>query len=161
MAIDRNDQGWAGFREGIDYPGRPDLGTNKIVDWGIVKAKRFLPYVHSTAGNALLIHKVASVEIRWYQGYWNYMKRREQPSLHALTVCGMWKALSRKKGAAKMCEIPDPRSVLCGKCHGELATFSRKRTVRVKKRWAKDHLGCKGAHVVIDPYQPPSARILE
>jgi hypothetical protein len=81
--------GWEGFREGVDYPGRPDLGAHKIDDWGVVKAKKFLPYVHSTAGNALLIHKVACVKIRWYQGWWNYMKHLEQPSLCAETVCGL------------------------------------------------------------------------
>jgi hypothetical protein len=155
--MDERGWGWEGFREGVDYPGRPDLpGHGGSVDWGIVKAKKHLPYVHSVAGNAMLIHKVACVEIRWYEGHYCYMKRMEQPYLIAITVCGVSRRLNSRRGkagaGAKMCEIPDPNAVLCGLCHGELPTFSKKRKTRIKKRWAKDHLGCKGVVEVIGPY---------
>ena len=149
--MDDRDWGWDGFREGIDYPGRPDFGTN----WGILKAKKFLPYVHSTTGNATLIHKVDRVEIRWYQGYYSYMKRLDKPVIIAQTVCGCSRFISSVSHPAKMCKIPDPHAVLCGRCHGELPTFSRQRIVRIKKRWAHDHLGCTGVVEVIPAYEAP------
>lgn len=153
--MSERDWGWEGFREGIDYPGRPDHGgSNGDVDWGITRAKKFLPYVHSTTKNSTLIHKVSCVKIRWYQGYYSYMRRLENPILIAETVCGMYKFLNAGRAPSKMCEIPDPAAVLCGVCHGELPTFSCKRKVRIKKRWAQDHLGCKGVVEVIGPYQP-------
>ena len=152
--------GWEGFREGIDYPGRPDFGG---ANWGIQKAKKFLPYVHSTTANSTLIHKVAVVNIRWYQGWNSYMKRLEHPVVIAETVCGMSKFVSyagkhsRLQSAAKMCIIPDPAAVLCGRCHGELPTFSKHRKLRIKKRWAKDHLGCVGTTEVIPAYRQKEA----
>jgi hypothetical protein len=144
--------GWEGFREGIDYPGRPDFAEH---GWGERPAKKFLPYVHSTTGNATLIHKVDRVKIRWYQGRNSYMRRLEQPTVIAETVCGVSRFITNGRKSSKMCKIPDPAAVLCGRCHGELPTFSKRRKYRIKKRWAKDHLGCKGVVEVIEPYAPP------
>lgn len=146
---EERDWGWGGFREGIDYPGRPDIGYGYDPDWGCTFAKKFKPYVHSVSSNATLIHKVDRVRIRWYAGNYSYMQRLSVPSITAETVCGMSKLISsphigKNRMRAKMCEVPDPNAVLCGVCHGELPTFSRKRKVRIKKRWAKDHLNCKG-----------------
>ena len=124
-------------------------------DPSYIYAKKFLPYVHSTGHNAMLIHKVASVRMFWGDD--------SKLTMIAETVCGMSKILAHhynKPGEvkAKMCEIPDPSAVLCGRCHGELPTFSKRRTIRIKKRWAKDHLGCKGIVEVIGPYKPQKRR---
>lgn len=144
-----------GFRPGIDIEGRPDHNCTLPLEkqfWRTeVKAK--LPYVHSTSRNACLIHKVAYVEARWYSGHYSYMRRLEQPWIRAQTVCGLGIYLSNGKKSGKMCGLPDPNAVLCGVCHGELPTFSKHRTARIKKQWAKDHLGCKGVVEVIGPYQ--------
>jgi hypothetical protein len=148
---------WAGYREGIDIPGRPDHGRG---NWDkpsfTLIAKKHMPYAHSTSRNACLIHKVAVVRIHWYSGHYSYMRRLESPSVYAETVCGQTVFINNGKKSGKMCEIPDPNAVLCGRCHGELPTFSRRRIVRIKKQWAKDHLGCKGLHEVIEPYQAPA-----
>jgi hypothetical protein len=56
--------------------------------------------------------------------------------------------------SGKMCIVPDPEAVLCGRCHGEWPTFSARRKARIKKRWAHDHLGCTGTTEVIGPYVP-------
>ena len=146
------------FRPGIDYMGRPDLNCilPRESRWWITKAKRHMPYVHSTSRNACLIHKVASVQLRWYDGAYDFMRRREKPSICANCVCGQTIYLNNGKRSGKMCEIPDPNAVLCGRCHGEIATFSLNRTVRIKRRWAKDHLGCKGIQEVIGAYQQPA-----
>ena len=118
-------------------------------DWNWRYAKKFLPYVHSVGPNAMLIHKVANVKIDFGGG---------KTSIIAETVCGMSKSITHRYGngriKSKMCEIPDPNAVLCGACHGELPTFSKKRKIRIKKRWAKDHLGCKGIVDVLEPYVP-------
>jgi hypothetical protein len=146
----------AGYREGIDYPGRPDVGQQEGKDrFWVTKAKRFKPYVHSVSRNACLIHKVADVDVVWYSGHYSYMRRLEQPRVIAHTVCGRSIFLSNGKRSGKMCEVPDPNAVLCGVCHGELPTFSKRRKTAIKRQWAKDHLGCKGVNEVIGPYQPP------
>jgi hypothetical protein len=148
-------EGMIGFREGIDYPGRPDF---KDESFGKTEAKKHLPYVHSTSHNACLIHKVSRVVIRWYSGHYDYMKRLESPSMYAECVCGQTVFLNNGRRSGKMCETPDPNAVLCGRCHGELPTFSKRRKMRIKKQWAKDHLGCKGVVEVIGSYQPPQVR---
>jgi len=144
--------GYAGFRPEIDIPGRPDFQDH---NFGKMRAKKFLPYVHSTTHNACLIHKVAYVTLHWYQGHYSYMRRLENPIIIAETVCGCSRFVNNGEKSAKMCEIPDPKAVLCGRCFGELPTFSKRRKVRIKKRWAKDHLGCKGITEVIGPYREP------
>ncbi len=123
-----------------------------------VLAKKFLPYVHSVGPNALLIHKVASVRIFWDER--NGKVNQGKPAVIAKTICGVSRIVSHYYGKgkirAKMCEIPDPNAVLCGRCHGDIATFSKQRTAKVTKRWAHDHLGCKGSDEVIGPYQEPT-----
>ena len=141
------------FRPGIDIDGRPDFADPSF---GKTYAKNFLPYVHSTSRHACLIHKVAFVEIRWYEGYNQFMRHRDIPNVIANTVCGCSRFLTNGNKSAKMCKIPDPNAVLCGRCFGELPTFSKRRTVRIKKQWAKDHLGCKGTVEVIGPYGTPA-----
>lgn len=117
-------------------------------DWKWHYAKKFLPYVHSVGPNAMLIHKVAAVKM-CFEG--------TKTTIIAETICGMSKIVAHRYSGgrmkAKMCEIPDPNAILCGSCHGELPTFSKRRKVRIKKRWAKDHLGCKGIVEVIGPYR--------
>jgi len=144
------------FRPGIDIDGRPDFGN---WEFGVTHAKHALPYVHSTWRNACLVHKVADVRMRWYDAKGSWLQRRDTPSVIAETVCGQFVFLGtdNRRLRGKMCKIPDPNAVLCGRCHGELPTFSAKRKWRIKKRWAKDHLGCKGITEVIGPYQPPAA----
>ena len=141
------------FRPGIDIAGRPDHGNR---DFGVVRAKRFPKYVHSTNRSACLIHKVEEVEIHWYSGHYDWCQRLENPRVIARTNCGTNIFLSNGKKSGKMCEIPDPNAVLCGRCHGEPATFSRKRVQSITKQWAHDHLGCKGLREVIGPYEKPS-----
>jgi hypothetical protein len=115
-----------------------------------------MPYIHSTSRNACLIHKVGAMWAQWYEGHYSYMRRLEHPNLGIETVCGQCLFLTR--GRSKMCKIPDPNAILCGRCYGELPTFSHKRIARIKKQWAKDHLGCKGMIKVIEPYVAPQVR---
>ncbi len=140
------------FRPGIDIKGRPDFGHP---DFGTTKVVRFAPYVHSRIGQGYLIHKTAQVEIKWYSGHYDWMQRLEKPNVIARTVCGQSVFLNNGKKSGQVCEIPDPNAVLCGRCHGELPTFSKARKERIAKRWAKDHLGCTGQDQVISAYEEP------
>jgi hypothetical protein len=88
------------------------------------------------------------------------MQRLDKPTVIAYCVCGAIRYLNSGKHSAKVCEIPDPNAVLCGLCHGELPTFSRRRKERIARQWAHDHLGCKGVNEVIGPYQEPNGREL-
>jgi hypothetical protein len=142
------------FRPGIDIEGRPDLGPKPRFEyWKPVK--KWLPYVHSTTANSCLIHKVECAEIRWYEPCYGFLQRLQHPQLLARTVCGRSVFLTNGKKSGKMCIVPDPNAVLCGRCHGELPTFSKRRKDRILRKWAHDHLGCKGVVEVIGPYQPP------
>ena len=153
--VDSEFKGYDGqFRLGIDIKGRPDLGFGHDKDWGIVFAKKYPKYIHSTNGNSLLIHKIACVKISWYSGNYDYMRHLDKPRIYAETVCNRHIFLSGKK-AGKSCEIPDLDAVLCGTCHGELPTFSKRRKDLISRQWAKDHLGCKGLHEVIGTYRQP------
>jgi hypothetical protein len=132
------------FREGIDVMGRPDhncyLPEEK--QWWWTEAKTFKPLVHGSSHNCCLVHKVARVKLRWYDGYYSYMRRRDHPCAIAETVCGQYFFLNVPKKGAKMCELPAPDAVQCGRCNGELPTFSKRRKVQIKRQWAKDHLAC-------------------
>ena len=117
-----------------------------------VYAKKFLPYVYSTGSNGALIHKVERVQIFW--DVKDGQRNQGKPAVIAETVCGMSKIIGHYyanpgETRAMMCEIPDPSAVLCGRCLGELPTFSKRRSERIAKKWAHDHLGCKSYDAAI------------
>jgi hypothetical protein len=102
--------------------GRPDFRDH---DFGVTYAKKFPPFVFSIRGNSALIHKVDAVRMRWYEvgGRGEYLYRLDQPRLTAVTVCGMYKRLSGE--SSRTCMLPNPNALLCGRCHGEVPTFSK------------------------------------
>jgi hypothetical protein len=123
--------------------GRPDFGN---WDFGVTHAKRFPKYVYSQAkSNGCLIHKIADVELRWWEAHFDYMVRLDTPKVIAHTVCGMAKFITHglRKGNALTCAVPKPDAVLCGKCHGETCSFPRKDPAsKQKRKEAKLKLGC-------------------
>lgn len=149
-----SDEFTAGFRPGIDIMGRPDHNCVLPLaeQFWHKRAKSSLPYVHSIGANSCLIHKVAYVDIHWYSGHYSYMQRLDKPFVLVHTVCQFSVSLTGRM-AGKVCELPDPNAILCGRCHGELPTFSPQRKIKIKKQWAKDHLGCRGVVEVLGPYQ--------
>lgn len=48
-----------------------------------------------------------------------------------------------------------------GRCHGEIATFSKMRKERISKRWAKAHLGCKREGEFLAAYRPKIGKELK
>jgi hypothetical protein len=108
---------------GPDVPiveGRPDFANTRF---GVTRAKKHPAYVFSTTVNSSLIHKIAHVDLHWYEVVHNghALARRKEPFMIAHTVCGQTKFLNRQR--SKTCEIPAPDAILCGRCHGEPATF--------------------------------------
>jgi hypothetical protein len=124
----------------ITIPGRPDFDDH---EFGKTYAKKFPQYVYSPKG--YLIHKVASVMLRWWDGNYDHMVRLRNPVIIAETVCGMSKFI-KQSGRIKgqFCAIPKPDAVLCKKCFGEAsATFPRRdATSKERARLAKVKLGC-------------------
>lgn len=112
--------------------------------FGITTTRRHPAYVYSTNKNACLMHKIRDVEIQWYalvDG--GTMGRLKQPAMIAHTVCGCSRALVPER--TRTCHVPFPDSVLCGRCHGEPATFGKhgKGTkAGMKRAEANVKLGC-------------------
>lgn len=114
--------------------------------FGVTRAKKFPPYVFSINGNALLVHRVAYVQISWWRiSNTNYdmLVKVLRPKMTAHTRCQQVKFLDSDR--ARTCVVPQPAALLCGACHGDAATFGRNgRGTKegIAKQWAKAQLGC-------------------
>lgn len=120
--------------------GRPDFQDH---DFGVTSAKKFPPYVFSVSKNAALIHKVVSVEMRWYAPNYHNLVRLKRPRMIANTACGEFRFLSGDK--TRTCLVPAPDALLCGRCHGEVATFGKKgkaTQLGITRQQANVKLGC-------------------
>ena len=104
-------------------------------------AKKFPAYAYGKIGSSSLIHKVSRVKLRWYElNSATTMQRRINPEMLAETVCGRHIFLDPAHG--RMCEIPKPDAVLCGRCHGQGVNFPRGKEHAVPMKLAKIRLGC-------------------
>jgi hypothetical protein len=122
--------------------GRPDLAD---LMFGVTHAKKFPPYVFSVRGPAALVHKIASVELRWYRvcNHGHALMKLNRPTMIAKLVCGGSRFLIGE--ATRTCHIPKPDAVLCGRCHGELASFGKNGPAikaGITREVAKVKLGC-------------------
>lgn len=130
----------------LDYSA-PIIDRNSVNDrtFGVSKAERHPAYVYSVNRNACLMHKVAGVEIHWYAliDGGDRMGRLKQPAMIARTVCGNSRSLTPTR--SRTCHVPLPGSILCGRCHGEPATFGKHgKGTKAGLRRAEAHvtLGC-------------------
>lgn len=100
--------------------GRPDLHDGTF---GVTTATRHPPYVFSIRGSSCLVHKVVRVELHWWriarQGH--ALVKMTRPHMIAQTICRQHVQL--KRDHARTCRIPRADAVLCGRCHGEPASF--------------------------------------
>lgn len=113
--------------------------------FGVTVTRRHPAYVYSVNGNACLMHKVRDVEIQWYAlvDGGSALGRLRQPAMIAHTVCGNSRLLIPER--TRTCHIPLPGAVLCGRCHGEPATFGKHGTgtkAGMKRAEANVKLGC-------------------
>lgn len=101
-------------------------------------------YVFSINANAGLMHKIANVELHWYTPRGNgVVTRKARPKMIAHTVCGMNFFLRPEK--TRTCEVPNPDAILCGRCHGEVPSFSKKhggKHANTNRAEAHVKLGC-------------------
>ena len=118
--------------------GRPDFAEP---GWGDTFAKRHPPYVFAIRKNAGLIHKIERVRLQWWQIHYDKLVRANRPNQLAETVCGM--SFSLRASRARTCVVPRMDAFLCGRCHGEFATFGKRGLGRsVKRAEAHVKLGC-------------------
>lgn len=113
--------------------------------FGVTRARRHPAYVYSINKNGTLMHRVFEVEIQHYAfiGSGGKLGRLKQPAMMARTVCGYTFSLTPDR--ARTCRVPLPDSVLCGRCHGEPATWAKGTKVTkagVNKAEANVRLGC-------------------
>lgn len=131
----------------IFIDGRPDLDwyRNRIgPQFGVTKAKKFPKYVYAAGGNGLLMHKIANVDLHWWDvENSNRLVRRYRPCMIAHTICGQIMRLA--PGRSHSCQIPDPKAVLCNRCHGKTANFPKNGKHEIPKREAHDRLACIAA----------------
>lgn len=102
--------------------GRPDHADH---NFGVMRAKRHPPYVFSIRGASCLVHKVAYVDLHWWRvsNGGHSLVKLKRPVLIAHTTCSMVFRLEGR--TARTCLVPAPESLLCGRCHGDLATFGK------------------------------------
>lgn len=127
--------------DGVSVIARTPENEAKIVTF----AKRFPPYVFSVSKNGCLVHKIALVELRWYDYYYDVLIKCQRPHMIARTVCGVTRFLEAKR--SRTCLIPAPEAVLCGVCHGDGPTFGARKIPdqsarRTARKWASVRLGC-------------------
>jgi hypothetical protein len=83
----------------------------------VTYATRFPPYVFSTSGLGLLVHRVARVALHWYgidpEACYAW-RRHTHPHGIAECVCGQSFHLHR----AQLCAQPNPEALECGRCAG-------------------------------------------
>lgn len=112
--------------------------------FGKTTTRRHPAYVYSINKNATLMHKVRDVEIQFYAFLgMNKLGRLKQPAMIAHTVCGCSRPLTPDR--TRTCHIPFPDAVLCGRCHGEPASFGKHGDATkagIKKAVAHVKLGC-------------------
>lgn len=137
----------AWFRNPVLEPDAPMIDRDSVDDrtFGVTKAQRHPAYVYSINKNACLMHKVREVELQWYAliGAGHQMGRLKQPAAIAHTVCGVSRALMPER--SRTCAVPLSGSVLCGRCHGEPATFGKHGNgtkAGLKRAEANVRLGC-------------------
>lgn len=101
--------------------------------FGVSKARSGPAYVFSINKSAGLMHKVDGVTIQWYAIVnITTLGRLKRPAMIAHTICGMNFPLEADR--TRTCRIPEPGAILCGRCHGEPASFGKRGAHRGMKR---------------------------
>ncbi len=102
----------AEFRPGVDIDGRPDWAD---FSFGWTKAKKFKKFIHTNGREDFIVHRVRTVDLRWYEGRFNWLQRLASPNMYAKTFCGytffLWPSIS-----GVMCNKRPEGREFCGKC---------------------------------------------
>lgn len=110
--------------------GRPDFADH---GWGITEAKKYPPYVFGIRGVSCLVHKILRVELHWWRVARGGEKlvKLKRPVMIAQTMCAQSFRLEGQ--ISRTCHVPNPDALLCGRCHGEGATFPKSHHARARK----------------------------
>lgn len=100
--------------------GRPDFAEPSF---GVTVAKKHPPYVFSIRGASCLVHKILRVEMQWYRISSRGLVKMKRPVLIAQTCCAQ--SFWLDPDISRTCVMPNPDALLCGRCHGEGATFPK------------------------------------
>lgn len=118
------------------------IGSN----FGVMDAKKHPPYVFSIRGVSCVVHKISRVEIHWWRigGHRGelYVKLK-RPVLIAQTPCCASFRLEPR--ISRTCHVPSSDAVLCGRCHGEPASFGKQGAATeagIRRQVAHVKLGC-------------------
>lgn len=123
--------------------GRPDFGN---FHFGVTVATSHPPYVFGVKNGSALVHKIAKVELHWYAivgPNGGQLVRVNKPLMIATIVCGGSRFLTATR--SRTCMVPAPDALLCGRCHGEPASFGPDGTARrlgISRIEAGVKLGC-------------------
>ena len=113
---------------------------------GIQAAKTHPPYVFGIRGASCLVHKIHHVTIHWYRiagHHGELLVKMKRPVLIAETPCAQ--SFRLDPDIARTCKIPNEDALLCGRCHGEGATFPKRGRARksgLPRQEAHVKLGC-------------------
>lgn len=126
--------------------GRPDFAYYARRDvFGMTLASKYPPFVFSTRGVSCLVHKVARVELHWYAVVrgGHALAKLKRPVMFAVTNCGTSFRLECDR--SRMCQLPDPDAMPCGRCNGDVAPFGKygpATKAGIKRSEAHVKLGC-------------------
>lgn len=122
--------------------GRPDFANR---EFGKTYAKKHPPYVFGIRGVSCLVHKILRVEMHWYRcgGRGDFLVKMKRPVMIAITTCQQSFRLTPT--VSRTCILPNPDALLCGRCHGEGATFGKSGPSKkegITRQVAHVKLGC-------------------
>lgn len=134
----------AWFRNPVLDESAPIIDRDAVNErvFGKTIAKRHPAYVYSIRGASGLMHRVARVTIDHYAIVTMHkLGRLKAPAMIAECVCGM--SFPLLPSCSRTCTVPDPTALLCGRCHGQPATFGRHCRGRgISRQEAHVRLGC-------------------
>ena len=123
--------------------GRPDLQDHSF---GKTVARKHPPYVFGIRGVSCLVHKVRQVELYWWRvggRGGDSLVKLKQPVMIAQTMCSQ--SFRLDGDVCRACRVPSPDALLCGRCHGEGATFPKHGPAKLSgltRQEAHVKLGC-------------------
>lgn len=123
--------------------GRPDFAHG--AGYGVTEATKHPPYVFGVRSGSCLVHKVLRVECHWLRvsNSGHDLIRLKRPVMIAITNCQYHFRLT--VNTSRTCQVPKPDALLCGRCHGEGATFGKRGPARnsgLTRQEAGVKLGC-------------------
>lgn len=122
--------------------GRPDFAQRRF---GVTIATKHPPFVFGIRGVSCLVHKILRVDLHWWRVSrgGDALVKLKRPVMIAHTCCAQSFRLEDR--ISRTCMVPKPDALLCGRCHGEGATFPKRGPAKqsgLTRQEAHVKLGC-------------------